>query len=464
MLLGAPPDQIGLRAARGYLVTLEPGGFLATKGSVVLGLYVILSGHLTIHVDRGAGPQKVMEWHGGDVSGILPYSRMGGSPGDVRAEEPTEIFVMPRAEIPALIRECYELTAIFVHVMVDRTRLFTSSDLHMEKMSSLGKLAAGLARELNNPASAVARSAKGLRLGLTDVEATSRALGAAGLSDAQHAAVERARGLCQVASGAAFGRSPIEQADREDALADWLARHGADVTAAEPLADSAVTLASLDALAGTLDGAALRAALPWLVAGCATYRLVSDGIEMSRLPASANDLVALLKSRHRVLLEGRPEKHPGVLKVASNRVGAVEFVAPTLVEGTLHEGFGFYRRLASPLARAVFQMFLVSEVHPFDDGNGRIARVMMNAELVAADEQRIIIPQISRNNYLMALRALTVNRRPDALIRTLDFAQRYTASLDYSTFEHAREMLEGTNAFRDPSEADGSGVRLTLPD
>lgn len=103
-------------------------------------------------------------------------------------------------------------------------------------------------------------------------------------------------------------------------------------------------------------------------------------------------------------------------------------------------------------------------MHPFDDGNGRIARVMMNAELVATAEQRIMIPQVSRNNYVMALRALTVNGRPDALIRTLDFAQRYTASLDYSSFEGARAMLEQTNAFRDPAEADAAGVRLTLPD
>jgi signal transduction histidine kinase len=291
-LAGAPPDQLAWLAARGHLVTLEVGGLLATKGSEVMGLYIILSGHLTIYIDRGAGPHKVMEWHGGDVSGILPYSRLAGSPGDVRAEEPTEIFVIPRKEIPALIRECYDLTAIFVHVMLDRTRQFTSSDLHEEKMSSLGKLAAGLAHELNNPASAVARSAKGLRLGLSELEAASRALGAAGLSGSQQAAVDRARGLCQLAAGATFGRSPIEQADREDALADWLSRHGADVTAAEALAESAVTLESLDELAAALDPEALRATLPWLVAGCATYRLASE-IEASA--TKIHNLVAAVK-------------------------------------------------------------------------------------------------------------------------------------------------------------------------
>jgi Fic family protein len=134
------------------------------------------------------------------------------------------------------------------------------------------------------------------------------------------------------------------------------------------------------------------------------------------------------------------------------------------VEGTLQEAFDIYQRLISPFARAVFQMFLVSEVHPFDDGNGRIARVMMNAELVSAAEQRIIIPQVYRNNYLMGLRALSVNRRADALIATLDFAQRYTAAIDYSSFEGARVTLERTNAFRDPAEADTAGMRLLLPE
>jgi len=292
LLAGAPPDQLAWLAARGHLVKLEAGGVLSAKGNAVLGLYIILSGHLSIYVDRGAGPHKVMEWRAGDVSGVLPYSRLAGSPGDVRAEGPTEIFVIPRSEIPALIRECYELTAIFVHVMVDRARQFTSSDLHEEKMSSLGKLAAGLAHELNNPASAVARSAKGLRNALSELEAASRALGAAGLSEDQQAAVDRARGLCVLAAGTAFGRSPIEQADREDTLAEWLGRHGADVTAAEALAESALTLDALDELARSLDGAALRATLPWLIAGCATHRLASE-IEASA--SKIHNLVAAVK-------------------------------------------------------------------------------------------------------------------------------------------------------------------------
>src|SRR6266481_4592484 len=108
-------------------------------------------------------------------------------------------------------------------------------------------------------------------------------------------------------------------------------------------------------------------------------------------------------------------------------------------------------------------MFLVSEVHPFADGNGRAARVMMNAELVAAGECRIIVPTVYRNNYLMALKALSQNGITAALVRTMDFAQRYTAAVDFEDLDRARIILDRTHAFADPNEADAAGMRLMLP-
>jgi Fic family protein len=108
-------------------------------------------------------------------------------------------------------------------------------------------------------------------------------------------------------------------------------------------------------------------------------------------------------------------------------------------------------------------MFLISEIHPFMDGNGRIARIMMNAELVAAEEQKIIIPTIYRNNYLAALKALTHNRQTTPLIRMLDFAQKYTQTINWKDYKRARAMMTRTNAFMDPGEADNKGIRLQLP-
>jgi len=194
-----------------------------------------------------------------------------------------------------------------------------------------------------------------------------------------------------------------------------------------------------------------------------TWKVVSDAQEMSRLPRSFEELTTLLKNRHAQILEGRPDKGPGLFKADPNRAGATLFVAPELVEGTLAKGFEIYRSLTSPLHRAIFMMFLVSEVHPFADGNGRAARIMMNAELVAAGENRIIVPTIYRDNYLMALKALSQNGVTGAIVRTMDFAQRYTAAVDFTELARARFILDRTHAFTDPNEADAAGVRLVLP-
>jgi fido (protein-threonine AMPylation protein) len=193
------------------------------------------------------------------------------------------------------------------------------------------------------------------------------------------------------------------------------------------------------------------------------FRIVSDAAEMRRLPERPQDLLELLRARHRVLMEWRPEASPGAFKDRANQFGALVFVAPDEVQGTLVEGFRIYRRLSEPLHRAIFMMFLVSEVHPFVDGNGRIARIMMNAELAAAQQVRVLVPIVYRSNYLSALRALSTNTWPEPIIQTLAFAQRYAAAVAWENFGVAISTLTRTNAFVRPEEGDERGIRLRIP-
>lgn len=194
-----------------------------------------------------------------------------------------------------------------------------------------------------------------------------------------------------------------------------------------------------------------------------TYRLVGDPAEMSTVPADGEHLIGLLRSRHAAIMEGRPNKNPGRFKTVTNRVGSRVFVAPGEVVGTLQAGWERVASLDDPFARAVAAMFIVSEVHPFDDGNGRVARVMMNAELVAAGHARIVVPTVYRNNYLAGLRGMSVNGHADGLIATLAFAQRWTAQVDWSSVEQARADLERTHATLDSTDAEAEGLRLQLP-
>ena len=195
-----------------------------------------------------------------------------------------------------------------------------------------------------------------------------------------------------------------------------------------------------------------------------TWQIVSDPVEMARTPRDPAMLLNLMQGRHATLMSARPDKRPGRLKTESNRAGQTLFVAPDQVAGTLAQGFDCYQSLETPFARAIFMMFLITEVHPFVDGNGRIARIMMNAELVAAGEERIIIPTVFRGNYLTALKALSLNGNPQPIVRTLDFAQRWVTAIQWRDLDGTRHELDGCNALMDPNDADERGMRLRLPD
>src|SRR3546814_21160711 len=103
---------------------------------------------------------------------------------------------------------------------------------------------------------------------------------------------------------------------------------------------------------------------------------------MASTPQDADQLIEILRYGHRILLRARPSKSPGEFKDRNNRAGDTEFVDRTLVRGTLMRGFDFYRALNHYFAKAAYMMFLVSEVHPFLDGNGMLARVRIDRKSV----------------------------------------------------------------------------------
>ena len=180
-----------------------------------------------------------------------------------------------------------------------------------------------------------------------------------------------------------------------------------------------------------------------------TFQLVASRREMRRTPSSSDELIELLQDRHRILMAARPDRNPGMFKMQNNHAGDTHFVDCTLVRGTLRKGYEFYQALEHPFAKALYMMFMISEVHPFNDGNGRISRIMMNSELVAADQSKIIIPTVFREDYLNALRRLTRKGDPSVVIRALSRVRQFSANITGDNFEVTRKYLESCNAFKD---------------
>lgn len=183
-----------------------------------------------------------------------------------------------------------------------------------------------------------------------------------------------------------------------------------------------------------------------------TYQIVSDRAEMMLVPDSPSELTEILQRRHALLLSARPSKFPGFFKEQNNRAGDSHFVDYRLVRGTLRKGFEIYSALSEPVAKAYFMLFMISEVHPFTDGNGRISRIMMNAELESAGLSRVIVPTVFRTDYLDALRRLTREKDSSVIIRAMERVRLFSSGLNCQNFDNLMRQLEAANAFKDEEE------------
>jgi len=181
-----------------------------------------------------------------------------------------------------------------------------------------------------------------------------------------------------------------------------------------------------------------------------TFQIVSNSYEMSITPVTPDDLIQILKRRHLTMLSERAEEvNAGAFKLQNNKAGNTEFVDYTLVEGTLRQGFKYYAALTDPMAKAVFMMFMISEIHPFTDGNGRISRIMGNAELFKTGLSRIIVPTVYREDYIMSLKKFTNRKEPDTFIRVMDKLQNYSQNIFGNNFEELNNYFKETNAYKE---------------
>lgn len=163
--------------------------------------------------------------------------------------------------------------------------------------------------------------------------------------------------------------------------------------------------------------------------------------------AVGESILQQIRARHADQMKERPEVDPGEFKSKPNRAGNTEFAHPRLVRGTLVEGSRLLPTVPEGTARALMAMFLVSEIHPFTDGNGRLARLVMNAELSVVGSCRIIVPTLFREEYLDCLRNLTRNADPGPFIDAMQRIHEWTAAFDYEDLDNVITTMKRCNAF-----------------
>ena len=192
-----------------------------------------------------------------------------------------------------------------------------------------------------------------------------------------------------------------------------------------------------------------------------SYILMSNRTALAEIEKISDPqaFIDLLRKWHRGLMSGRPEKSPGELKTIPNMAGTYRFVDPDKVHGTLSMGFDLSKSLDDPMERGMFLKFLVSEVHPFLDGNGRLSRSVLNAVLISNGLERVVIPSVFRVDYLTAMSALSNSGNAIPFVKAIQKAQRWVHHAPDSSHENLVSYMKKTHAQEDPYKSS-----LVVPD
>jgi signal transduction histidine kinase len=222
-------DQLQWFAASAEERRLSPGDVLLHEGDPADMLFVLLEGEIRGRRENGGPDAPGFVARSGQVTGTLPFSRMMRFPMTARATVPSWLLGLHRDHFQEMLQRIPELLPRLIGLMADRIREYSRAEQQRDKLSALGKLSAGLAHELNNPASAARRAAEGLRECMQELRETNQLLDDDSLSCVERSALASFEGklldqLSSKASADAPKRDALEQSDLEEELASWLNR------------------------------------------------------------------------------------------------------------------------------------------------------------------------------------------------------------------------------------------------
>lgn len=184
-----PPQQLQWLIDNSRHYVLNDGDDLFQPGNAIDGMHILLSGKIEIFAIQNGSKREFATIEKDGITGYLPFSRAKVSVGSGRSIGETQLMTFPKEKMHQLITGHFELTQALVHVMTTRVREFTALQQQNEKMMALGKLSAGLAHELNNPASAIVRGSVSLKKHLQLLPETFKAVIAIRMTDEQVDAV-----------------------------------------------------------------------------------------------------------------------------------------------------------------------------------------------------------------------------------------------------------------------------------
>src|SRR6266853_1750017 len=286
-----PDDQIAWFIGQSEELRLKAGVSSFREGDPADAMFVVLEGQLQARGELG-GETVVISMKPGDVTGVLPFSRMKQFPVGARAVTDARVLRFPASLFPNLVQKMPELTQRLVGLMSDRIRETTRREQQRDRLASLGKLSAGLAHELNNPASAAKRAASQLREMIKKIKSASVELGKRDLTPAQKAEIEQLEALFTQKD--VVPPDALTISDLEDQIDSLLRSHGQNDLwqLAADLARRNIKPEMLESLFATLDAETARAALVRIAASVEVASLLHE-IESST--SRISDLVGAIK-------------------------------------------------------------------------------------------------------------------------------------------------------------------------